>query len=882
MRFWADPRTGANFLAQVRDLSGVDHLYASPDLQTWNPLALPTAPAVQAALLVAAALIGPVVAPTNWLPSQFNVGSQDNWLTAGAMYQEVINGSSLIIASQGSASITATGGGNKQTTQFVCTKAIPGTDTAVTVFAVLFDSPGVTFAPGGGPSIVALGAGGADYTIPSAGTITQGGRSFLIAGQMQNVFAPSPIPAGSVYQIQWTNNTPPGWTNATVLAMVLDVVGNYDILFGGLDNVSQGRDASPVTVDTGPTKPFVFTPPPPPYSMALQLMNVLTDGVPANLSVVGSNFTVPPGGPDPVGPQGAIKDVRGDFLRKQNGTYLVAVDLTSGAPAIARSVDGVNWTFTTLPNTARPTPGLTECDDGTVLVPSDGAAGPGLVFRSTDDGQSFATALTPSGVTTAHVGLKYFPGLNTLFAYVSKDTGSTASPGTAVYLSSNQGQSWVSVFTSGTSAPLPSQQSTSWMALIQGSTFWGVDSLEVVTQALFTAVTKAGGEAPAFWGRYIGSKEGNLSQPEVDKVLHKNNCKVLLIYNGTYATYDGKKRVSTYADGVFHANNAIQYIKDKQLAVPQNKSVWIYLDTEFGNGFPKLPAEFFRGWLDAMLGSPYGGAGGVYGNTIDDKDHNPYFNTPFCSAYNFGISFMQTDTQASCKLKQYFGNPVGGDAILTSGRMAAAGGKPGVQRLIETMKASESEVICVLWEITPGPNAAWRAGNWTIRLNVTVPSHFITWNAVEIVHTDQNCNGKERLGNLDGQSVPLIPPGVKSMVVPGIAPVSAPAAGDKVLLLLSFSNSAPESRSFGYTPDQLIDSPFGRVGVLVYANQPEPSDAICKADYRTFGPYPPKPCNAPTVIHQYTIGPPGAGGCLVDGHKVDYDLVNAGGLASMW
>lgn len=122
--------------------------------------------------------------------------------------------------------------------------------------------------------------------------------------------------------------------------------------------------------------------------------------------------------------------------------------------------------------------------------------------------------------------------------------------------------------------------------------FWGVDSLDPVNQAFFDALKAKTGAPPVFWGRYVGSKEGNLSQTEVDSVLHKNNCKVLVIYNGTYAKYDGKQRVSTYADGVFHANDAMQYIKNKKLAVPQNKSVWIYLDTEFGSGVPALPADF--------------------------------------------------------------------------------------------------------------------------------------------------------------------------------------------------------------------------------------------------------------------------------------------------
>lgn len=44
-------------------------------------------------------------------------------------------------------------------------------------------------------------------------------------------------------------------------------------------------------------------------------------------------------------------------------------------------------------------------------------------------------------------------------------------------------------------------------------------------------------------------------------------------------------------------------------------------------------ADFFRGWSDTMFGSAYGGAGGVYGNTINDGAHNPQFNTPYCNAY---------------------------------------------------------------------------------------------------------------------------------------------------------------------------------------------------------------------------------------------------------
>ncbi len=147
------------------------------------------------------------------------------------------------------------------------------------------------------------------------------------------------------------------------------------------------------------------------------------------------------------------QSIGADFIRKQNGTYLIAVSVApAGTPAITRSMDGVSWGPPTyLPGNALPQPGLVECDDGTVLVPSIGAQGglasPGLVFRSTDDGQSFQdSGLTSPGVSTAHVWLKYFPILNALFAYVSQDTGTSTTP-EAVYLSTDQGQSWAQVFT---------------------------------------------------------------------------------------------------------------------------------------------------------------------------------------------------------------------------------------------------------------------------------------------------------------------------------------------------------------------------------------------------------------------------------------------------
>ncbi len=208
----------------------------------------------------------------------------------------------------------------------------------------------------------------------------------------------------------------------------------------------------------------------------------------------------------------------------------------------------------------------------------------------------------------------------------------------------------------------PSAQVRSWIAATQGETHWGVDSLTpanlgpltdptttVKYDTLYDAVVSSGGagKKPEFWGRYIGPKSGNLFQPEVD-FLHRpdHNCRVLLIYRDTYSYRDPSTgnitSVSTYADGAFHAMQAINYITATPhpsfrnlnypgLTVPGGKRVWIYLDTEIGP-VPVLPKEFFQGWSDTMAGSIYGGAGGVYGNT--SVAQAAVFSQQYCNAYS--------------------------------------------------------------------------------------------------------------------------------------------------------------------------------------------------------------------------------------------------------
>lgn len=116
---------------------------------------------------------------------------------------------------------------------------------------------------------------------------------------------------------------------------------------------------------------------------------------------------------------------------------------------------------------------------------------------------------------------------------------------------------------------------------------WGVDSLDVVDQSFFDAVKQAGIAPPAFWGRYIG-KTGNLTSGEV-ALLHRNNCKVLVIYRDTTLG-----QLKSKARAIEQAKAAIKAAQN--LGVPNG--VWIYADTEFPSQSPT--AEWFAGWFETL------------------------------------------------------------------------------------------------------------------------------------------------------------------------------------------------------------------------------------------------------------------------------------------
>ena len=177
--------------------------------------------------------------------------------------------------------------------------------------------------------------------------------------------------------------------------------------------------------------------------------------------------------------------------------------------------------------------------------------------------------------------------------------------------------------------------------------YWGVDSARAANSkvgvkghpTLFQYVTEQAGQAPDFWGRYVGGHFA-LTQKEVDYIFNASNgaCRILVIYNGAH---NSKTSLGGgYKQGANDASKAIAGAG--HAGVPSG--VWIYGDIEPGW---KCTSEWFKGWWEKMFASPYGGMGGVYENPL--SWNAPNFSTPYCKALKGDSPFIFQDPPAKAR-----------------------------------------------------------------------------------------------------------------------------------------------------------------------------------------------------------------------------------------
>jgi hypothetical protein len=138
-------------------------------------------------------------------------------------------------------------------------------------------------------------------------------------------------------------------------------------------------------------------------------------------------------------------------------------------------------------------------------------------------------------------------------------------------------------------------------------------------------------------------------------------------------------------------------------------------------------------------------------------------------------------------------------------KIASANGVTGVDQNVIAIDPSAGAWAIQFKGIVP-TKSVWRAGTWTWRLNVSIPSNSISLQEVHICRVNSSDVSQETICSINGLNTPLNTQGV---VVGSMAGASqSPSAGDYVNIIFVFSNTSTTSDAFGFISNQIINTPI--------------------------------------------------------------------------
>ncbi|WP_414582281.1 glycoside hydrolase domain-containing protein [Scytonema sp. PCC 10023] len=159
---------------------------------------------------------------------------------------------------------------------------------------------------------------------------------------------------------------------------------------------------------------------------------------------------------------------------------------------------------------------------------------------------------------------------------------------------------------------------------IQAKTFWGVDSVQSITQSFLDQIRTTYG-SPDFFGRYLGGRYG-MTADEV-ALAQRNGIKILVVDQSFGPTYNP---LTEYSAGEAAARKAIS--NAEALGIPNG--VAIFADIEIQSN---IAAPWIQGWFDTLASSIY--KPGFYSDTIEGG-----FSDAYCQAVrnnsNVGTSII--------------------------------------------------------------------------------------------------------------------------------------------------------------------------------------------------------------------------------------------------
>ena len=159
------------------------------------------------------------------------------------------------------------------------------------------------------------------------------------------------------------------------------------------------------------------------------------------------------------------------------------------------------------------------------------------------------------------------------------------------------------------------------------------------------------------------------------------------------------------------------------------------------------------------------------------------------------LTFVETDTAGDCNTLK-----------------CLVGGSAGSVEQSPTIVAESADQVIAPFEIANIATYSGAAGNWTIRLSVTTANKNLDLTGtITLRHVDVSaCNTIITTlfsGAASWDDTDLGATGVKTCTVTGALGCTL-TANDAIRVGIGVSNAAMTNQSFGYTPNQNIDSPF--------------------------------------------------------------------------
>lgn len=173
------------------------------------------------------------------------------------------------------------------------------------------------------------------------------------------------------------------------------------------------------------------------------------------------------------------------------------------------------------------------------------------------------------------------------------------------------------------------------------------------------------------------------------------------------------------------------------------------------------------------------------------------------------LSWQQTDGAGGASATAGCSTATGNASTVTANVCGATATAGGTELSPQVTAANGPENSFMMQFAATEPNLInWRAGNWTLRVNVTTENTDVVFRAIYICRFNSSQANQGTVGTWFSTGTEVMTAGTHTFTISGSSQTAG--AGDMpYIVFVCDSNAAHGNDSWGITPNLLIDTPLG-------------------------------------------------------------------------